>query len=376
MAPESGTEDPLVTPELVDDEFEPVRDEGRSVSPEQQEIFDNTAWRYRHLRKIVESVPWEFQFFQAVRLLERLQPQRHAIGRFVPPQLEAVRFAATPRIAFPASQIQGINWRENGPPVMMINFFGMTGPMGMMPLYYTELILERHRHKDRALSDFLDLFNHRMVSLFYQAWEKYRVTVAYERGERDRFSHILMDGLGLGTDFLQNRQIIRDDSLLFYSGLLGIHTRPAASLRQVLWDYFDVPVEIEQLVGAWHSLEENNQCKFDKANTYSEQVGMGAIVGDEIWDQQSGVRIRLGPLTLEQYLDFLPTGTAHEPLKAILRFYSGWEIDYEVQLILKRKQVPGCQLGDESDEGPKLGWVSWAKNIDMNRDPDDTVLRV
>ena len=77
------------------------------------------------------------------------------------------------------------------------------------------------------------------------------------------------------------------------------------------------------MVGAWHPLEENNQCKFDKANTYSEQVGQGAIVGDEIWDQQSGVRIRLGPLTLKQYLDFLPTGTAYEPLQAILRFYSG-----------------------------------------------------
>jgi type VI secretion system protein ImpH len=252
----------------------------------------------------------------------------------------------------------------------------MTGPLGMMPLYYTELILERMRQKDTTLAGFLDLFNHRFVSLFYQAWEKYRVTVAYERGERDRFSHILRDAIGLGTDFLEDRQIVRDDSLLFYSGLLGIHTRPAASLRQILWDYFDVPVEVEQLVGAWHILEDNNQCKFDKSSTYSEQVGLGAIVGDEIWDQQSGVRVRLGPLTLKQYLDFLPTGTAYEPLQAILRFYSGWEIDYEVQLILKRKQVPGCQLGDDSDEGPKLGWVSWAKSTDLNCDPDDTVLRV
>jgi len=221
-----------------------------------------------------------------------------------------------------------------------------------------------------------DSSRRRLLQSAEAAWEKYRVTVAYERGERDRFSHILRDVIGLGTDFLEDRQIVRDDSLLFYSGLLGIHTRPAASLRQILWDYFDVPVEVEQLVGAWHILEDNNQCKFDKANTYSEQVGLGAIVGDEIWDQQSGVRVRLGPLTLKQYLDFLPTGTAYEPLQAILRFYSGWEIDYEVQLVLKRKQVPGCQLGDDSDEGPKLGWVSWAKNIDLNCDPDDTVLRV
>ena len=36
------------------------------------------------------------------------------------------------------------------------------------------------------------------------------------------------------------------------------------------------------------------------------------MVGNEIWDQQSRVRIQLGPLTLEQYMDFLPghKGTA------------------------------------------------------------------
>lgn len=370
MASESGTENPVIEPEFNDAlELDAA---GAPALPE----FDNTAWRYRHIRKLLETVPWEFQFFQAVRLLERLQPKRQAIGRFVAPRFEAVRFTATPRLAFPPSQIHGLTFHDDNPPLMQVNFMGMTGPSGMMPLYYTELILERLRHKDKSLGAFLDMFNHRMISLFYQAWEKYRVTVAYERGERDRFSHILMDNLGFGTDLLQHRQTVRDDSFLFYSGLLGIHTRPAASLRQILWDYFDVPVEIEQLVGAWHFLEENNQCKFDKANTYSEQVGQGAIVGNEIWDQQSGVRIRLGPLTLKQYLDFLPTGTAYEPLQAILRFYSGWEIDYEVQLVLKRNQVPGCQLGDESEEAPKLGWVSWAKNIDLDRDPDDTVLRV
>ena len=58
-----------------------------------------------------------------------------------------------------------------------------------------------------------------MISLFYQAWEKYRFTIAYERGERDRFSHHLLDLIGLGTPGLQERQSVPDDSLLFYSGL-------------------------------------------------------------------------------------------------------------------------------------------------------------
>src|SRR5713101_2915251 len=126
---------------------------------------------------------------------------------------------------------------------VVINFMGLAGPSGVLPLYYAELIVERIRQKDRAMLGFLDIFNHRMISLFYQAWEKYRFTIAYERGERDRFSHHLMDLIGVGTKLLEDRLSVRDDSLLFYAGLLAMHARSAAALQRILSDYFDVPVE-------------------------------------------------------------------------------------------------------------------------------------
>lgn len=272
--------------------------------------------------------------------------------------------------------MQAIEFQEDRCPTVIVNFFGLTGPMGVLPHYYTELIRDRLRVRDKTMASFFDMFNHRMVSLFYLAWEKYRFAIAYERGERDRFSHILMDIIGIGTNGLHSRQKVADDSLLFYAGILAMHTRPAAGLRQILWDYFNVEVEIEQMVGAWYPLEIPNQCKFDRASSVSEQMGVGAIVGDEIWDQQSGALVRLGPLTLRQYLDFLPTGSAYAPLQAILRFYSGWEIDFQIQLVLKREETPPCELGALGDASPLLGWISWSKNQEMNRDPDDTVLRV
>ena len=91
------------------------------------------------------------------------------------------------------------------------------------------MIRERLRAKDTTLVAFFNIFNHRMISLFYQAWEKYRFTIAYERGERDRFSHHLLDLIGLGTAGLQKRQSVPDDSLLFYSGLFALHARSATS---------------------------------------------------------------------------------------------------------------------------------------------------
>jgi type VI secretion system protein ImpH len=339
---------------------------------------------YGAIETLLRSVPYEFEFFQAVRLMERVLPNRAPVGRFVSPGREVVRFSAHASFPFPASQIQRIDWPGEGDasikeptaaPRVVINFMGMTGPSGVLPLYYTELIVERLRQKDRAMLAFLDIFNHRMISLFYQAWEKYRFAIAYERGERDRFSHHLMDLIGIGTKRLENRLAVRDDSLLFYSGLLSMHARSAASLERILGDYFGVPVEVEQFVGAWQGLGDSDLCRFDRGLSVSEQLGGGAIVGDEIWNQQSGVRIKLGPLALPQYLDFLPSGTAYAPLRSLTKFAARDEIDFEFQLILKKEDVPACELGLDEAAAPRLGWTSWAKTRPLQQDANDTILR-
>lgn len=337
---------------------------------------------YGRVRDLLGRVPFEFQFFQAVRLLERMMPSRAAVGQFSDPTREVVRFGAYWHHRFPASQIQEIRFRD-GAPFMLVNFMGLTGPMGIMPLYYTSLMMERVRDKDYGFQAFFDLFNHRMISHFYQAWEKYRFTVAYERGERDPdhphrdvFSQHLLDLIGLGTRGLQERLAVLDDSLLFYCGLLSLQPRSAQALKQILVDYFDVPVEIEQFIGAWYRLSVPDQCRLRMSTDFSEQVSVGAVVGDEVWDPQYGARVILGPLDLRHYLDFLPNGTAYRPLQALCRFFSGREIDFEVQLILKREEVPACELGDESETAPMLGWLTWNKTKEMQRDPRDAILRI
>jgi type VI secretion system protein ImpH len=328
------------------------------------------------LEVLLRQAPQSFEFFQAVRLLGQLLASRQPVGHFANPGREVVRLAANPDFSFPASQIAEVDWPEGGQPLMRVNFMGLNGPMGLLPLYYSAMVKERLRSRDTTLRDFLDIFNHRMLSFFYQAWEKCRFTVAFEKGEKDRLSSQLLDLVGLGTAGLQQRQAVPDEALLFYSGLLATRTRSATALRQLLTDYFDVPVEVEQFLGDWHSLETGDRCRFTESGCYSEQLGSGAVVGDEVWDQQSGVRIRLGPLTLSQYLDFLPDGSAHAPLAALIRFFSGSELDFEVQLVLVKEEVPVCELGAEGEGAPRLGWLTWAVSRPLGDDPDQTVLRM
>jgi len=340
------------------------------ATPSGPEDLDVERWP---IAGMLDSEPYRFEFFQAVRLLSRMYPNRDVAGRFNNPSEEVVRFGAHPDPSFPASEIQSLD-RTQVPALMRVNFMGLTGPLGVLPLPYTSLVRDRLREHDPSMRDFYDIFNHRIISLFCLAFEKYRFSIPYERGERDRFSHHILALIGLGTPGLQDRQDVTDDSLLFYSGLLSLHPRSGVALRQLLMDYFNVPVEIQQFVGVWRPVEVESQCSFSEENSYSERLGFGAMVGDEIWDQQSRVRICLGPLTLEQYADFLPGGEAHQRIRALTAFYAGAEYDMELQLILKRKEVPACELS--AGEGPQLGWTSWVKSAEFTRDPGETVLEL
>ena len=318
--------------------------------------------------------PYSFDFFQAIRLLEKFRPERKPVGQFVHPEAEIAHFRAHPSLAFPASQIQELEWPGDGPVRMLVNFMGLIGPEGVLPNPYTSLIIERQREGDNTLRDFLDIFNHRIISLFYRAWRKYRVDVACERGERELFSRHLLSLLGLGTEGMRDRQTLSDDSLIYYAGLLAQRPRSAQALQQILSDYFDVPVAIEQFSGGWYRLDPETQCRLSEENSDSGELGFGAVVGDEMWNQQSRVRIVIGPLTLERYADFLPDGQSFKPLRGWVRFFSNDEWDFELKLILEREQVPACTLGADGVSGPQLGWVSWVKSAPFQRDPGDTVL--
>ena len=317
--------------------------------------------------------PGLFDFFQAVRILLRMSGDRELIGTFAKPQEEAIRFAAHNTLAFPPTEISAIDWEEPAPR-MVVNFMGLTGPQGVLPYCYSELVMERLRSRDRTMAAFFDIFNHRMISLFYQAWEKHRSAVAYERDGEDRLSRYLMCLIGLGTGGLDHRLVIRDESLLYYTGLLSLQPKSAAALRQILEGYFGVPADVEQFVGAWQSLDPSNQCVFEDGDSYSEQLGVGVVVGDEIWDQQSRIRLMLGPLTAEQYLGFLPAGSAFDPLRDLVRFFCGPDLEIEVQLILRHDEVPRCNLGEPGAAGPRLGWFTWMKSgTEFDRAPSDTV---
>jgi type VI secretion system protein ImpH len=317
--------------------------------------------------------PFSFRFFQAVRLLERLRPEREPVGGYGDPGDEVVRFSANPSLAFPPSEIAGLDMSGAGPARMSVNFMGLVGPQGALPHHYTLFVAERRRARDHAPGAFLDIFNHRMVSLLYRAWEKYRFTIAYEKG-KDRLHEHLLDLVGMGLEPARRQLPIPADALAFYAGILIAQPRSAAALEQMLTDFFGVPVQVEQFIGGWFPLTPADQCVVGEEVPGSTQLGMGAVVGDEVWDQQTRLRLRIGPLQREQFDWFLPTGSGHEQLRGLTRLFTEDAHDVEVQLVLDPAGVQGCVLGGDERTAQPLGWSTWIQSRPRSRDADDTIL--
>jgi type VI secretion system protein ImpH len=327
-----------------------------------------------NLLQLLKDAPYNVGFFQAVQLLERIYPDREPVGFFVPPSRELVRFSAYPRLSFPASEIQEILWPpDEAPPVMAVNFFGLTGPSGVMPHLYTLTLIERRFAKDRRLEELLDIFHHRLISLYYRAWRKYRVSASFHSSEH-RVTGYLRDIVGIGTAGLMDRQEVADRSLLFFAGILALQPHSAIAFEHFLREYFGAPVEVQQFVGAWYDLPRDAQCELMDEDKASRQLGLGAVAGDQIFDHSSKARIRIGPLTLRRYRDFLPGNAAHAALRALARFWSGGQIDFDMQLVLDRDEVPECELGAGGERELPLGLCSWAKTGDFEHDPDDAIV--
>jgi type VI secretion system protein ImpH len=332
------------------------------------------------LERVLFEGGYRFDFFQAVRVFERLYPHRQPVGRDANPTQEVARFRSHLSLSFPPSAIHDIERLQdgNGPAQMTVAFMGLAGLQGVLPRHYTELLLERARHKDQTLRDFLDLFNHRLISLFYRAWEKYRFPIAYEQALAkqegyDSFSLRLFDLIGLGTKGLREMLEVEDEALLFYAGLLAQHPHSASALEGLLQDYFGIPVHVAQFVGQWLTLSEANRSRLG-VREGNNALGVSAVAGRRVWDQQGKFRLRLGPLTYDEFCRFLPSGEAFERLVGLTRFYAGQEWDFDVQLILKAAEVPACRLGETGEQAPRLGWSAWLKSKAFCHDAEDAIL--
>ena len=319
------------------------------------------------LEESFEKEFYSYSFFKAVELLEKLYPDRKPLGQTLDPCREAVRFSVPPGLAFAPSDIVGFSPAEEEEPCTMdIAFMGLIGPSGLLPHWYNQMAVERRRKKDSSIRAFFDVFHHRLVSLFYLAWKKNQFPVTYLPGSKDKLSGYLLSLAGLGTMGLRGRIGLPEESLSFYSGLLARQIPSAVSIESAVAYYAGTSVSVEQFVERMIPLSPEDQTSVGMVNS---QLGVDAVCGSFIWDCQTKFRVNLGPMGIDDYLRFLPSGDLLQPIFSFVRYMVGIEYEFDVRVFLKKEDVPPCILGAETP-APRLGWSTWSKSPDYMHQED------
>lgn len=327
--------------------------------------------------------PERFGFFQAVRLLYRAHGIAPAAGGSLAGEL--VRFTVPAHLNFPAGELYALS--ANDPAAddslryrMSVQFLGLTGPSGVLPRHYTEWLMALQKARDPAARDFMDMFNHRLLSLFWRAWAKHRIDVGHELSYGRPAAgvlHHVYDLIGLGTPALHalvaspNRGTTAGHplpaaALGYYSGLVAQRPHGVGALAQVIGDIVDAQVEVIGCHGTWQRIPVRDRTRLGRSN---QRFGEGCVLGSRFWDRQTTVRVRIGPMRLRGFEALLPSRDLLARVVELLRFLTSLALDLEIQLVLQAESVPRARIG--GSKPARLGWNSWLAGRRSERPADE-----
>jgi type VI secretion system protein ImpH len=333
---------------------------------------DRTAANRLTLFAELSERPYQFDFYQALRLLEAAHPDKPRLGYSHRPAEDPVRISQHPSLCFAPSTVTEFKpGSDDVPPRVTVWFGGLMGANGPLPLHLTEYARDRAMHSnDWTFVRFMDMFHHRMYSLFYRVWADAQPTVQFDRPNSDRFAAYVGSLAGFGLSTLQNRDAMPDLAKLSFAGRFVCQSRHDQGLQAILGAFFQLPMRIAEFVGQWLPLPDDCRCELSEMGGMA-QLGFSATIGERVWDCQTKFRIVAGPMDLADYQRLLPGGDSLARMMAIVKNYVGLELDWDLHLLLKQPEIPQTQLGSLG----QLGWTTWLISQSPPADADDLVLR-
>jgi type VI secretion system protein ImpH len=334
--------------------------------------------------------PYEFEFAQAVHLLNSLFPAKQSAHTefnlrthfyfksrvyvaappsdlssiFLPPNLlkkSKTREPLAPLWYYPPRRTLLANFSDvkhpcvhssQGAPIQVqVNFIGLAGIQGSLPLPYTEMLLKRIRQRDFVLRDFLDIFNNRFTSIFYRVLEKKHPTLSYASPAQSTHGQILTSLMGMrfaGPFFNIS------NSFLCYAVFYWRKPRTALGLETLLSRFFGHSVQVVQCMGLWRPISDGDLTYLKKRQS---TLGKTMTLGKRAWCQDAGLRVVMTLPNPSILLTFLPGSLHYRTLRQIISFYVG--VRYMHKICFRLKRLPQCVLGRKTNFPIRLGWTSW-----------------
>lgn len=310
-------------------------------------------------------------FMQMCRLLELSAPGRAGLGTRDTPEDELVRFGSWPRIGFPAGEVATVEFGDDtdeygppAPPVVRTTFMGLYGVDAVLPPHLIDdIVLREEGHE--IVESFLDQFHHRLVTLLYRAWKKYRYPESFLPGGRDAHSQNLLCLVGFGWGEKPKRAGLPDCRMLALLGLLAQKTRTPEGLAGVI--ALAIPgadVRVDEFFPAMTGTGEpqpltSRPCAREPDKGSRRGLGGGYVLGRRLAYRSRAARVTLRPDNARQAHDLLPGGSLYCELIAFVKLYVGIKADIHLRMEVSSRIAPLPKIGTvRTGPAPRLGWTS------------------
>lgn len=305
--------------------------------------------------ELVDSIQ-QTEFVAAIRILEKASSGNPRLGRASRLREEPVRLSQKPTLGFRNNSLEALEKISGPHPYRLYcNFMGLFGNNGPLPLHLTEYAMQRSaHHHDPTFTEFVDLFNHRMLSLFYLAIVEADPVVNMDRADDNRYDEFVSAICGLLPNGASKRDSLTGSSKLKFAAWLGARTRSPDGLASILGETFGLPCKIEEFVGGWLPIPEEGQIRLG-SKSLSCELGVSTYAGRRVWSISHKICIHLGPVSWDDYNQFAPGGQWNLTLRDMVRSYLGDEIDWDLKLQL----APGQARRFALTGGRHLGFDSW-----------------
>ena len=320
-----------------------------------------------HLR---HHLPY-MNFYRFCQLLERSQPGVPVFGSDGQLRHEPVRFRPHAGMGFPASEIKGTTDPEQShlPPSVQVTFMGLYGVESPLPTHYIDDITQR-REGFEATRDFLDIFNHRLITQYYRIWRKYSYPATFEPGGTDNTSQYLLGLAGLGFPGCEKAAATPLSRFLALLPLMLLPGRMAEGL--------DALVRLlapDTRARVYH----HDRCRIPLKN----QVAMSTqrpvslkhrpVMGAHGTDVNSQVLLQLSTDNAEEVRSWLPDCELYQDLMALLHVYLGSHLDVRLQLCVNRNLLPDAQLTCDKTQAVQLGRTAVLRPLKPQQNADTVI---
>lgn len=304
-------------------------------------------------------------FVPLVRLLERLTPDAVRVGGDGPLSGERIRFRHDRALQFHASDVTALErdgaGGEEARYCITSGFLGLSGSMSPLPAYLAEELV--HEDDEEPLRrEFLDLFHHRLLSLFFRAVVRYQPSTEHTRGLDDAWSTRALALLGVDARADRFAGPLTRADLLRLAPLLVRRSRGPreleAALRSVLGHRLgEASLRVQECTGRWTEVDPEHWTRLGSRCTV---LGQDLLVGHRVYDRAGSFTVAIGPTTWSVLEQFRAGGE----LLALTREVVAWlvrdPLDWLIAVTLLPRETPGLQLAAQGTS--RLGRSSWLRS--------------